>query len=409
MRHADFRRFFASAIVSNAGTWMQSIAVPFAVFEITDSKSWLGITAFTGMFVAMIANTPGGMLADRYPRRIVLTVTQIMQMASALSLWALWTFGKPSISTLLPLLILGSIGSGLTMPVWQSFIPSLVPREEISAAIRLNSMQFAVARAVGPVLGAITLKLFGASVCFMTNAVSYLVIIAVLATVPDSKRGEKQIRVPLRLSRVLADVADGWRYLRSTPGLRYAPIAVFVNSAFGFGLTTLAPALARDQFHHQSSDNGTLIGAFGVGGVIGVLTVGTLAKRSRNSKQVRTSLVAWVVADVVLLMTGQFWIGFLAFGIAGLANSVGASALNTSVQMQVDDQFRGRVMGVYMQMFFMGSAVGSLLLGVLADLTSLQVAAGLSACVFAGFHVWSVVRYDGLRVLDPERALSARV
>lgn len=400
MRHPHFRRFFFAAIVSNAGSWMQSIAVPFTVYEITNSKSWLGISAFVGLFVGTMANTPGGMLADRYSRRLVLTCTQLLQMTSALLLWALWTFGHPSIASMMPLLILGAIGGGLTMPVWQSFFPSLVPSHEVSAAIRLNSMQFAVARSVGPVLGAITLKVFGPSVCFMVNAVTYPVIIAAVALVPEPSRAAMADRAPLRFSQVIADVADGWRYLRTTAGLRYAPMAVFVNAAFGFGLTTLAPALARDQFHHKANDNGTLVGGFGIGGVIGVVAVGMLARRSSNARQLRSAFVAWTAASVGLAITHSFWIGFAAFAVAGLANSVGGTALNTSVQMQTEDQYRGRVMGIYMQMFFLGSALGSLGLGVLADVASLQVAAGLSAVAFMAFHVWSMLRFDGLRVLD---------
>lgn len=399
MRHLGFRRFFGAAVVSNAGSWMQSVAVPFTVFEITDSKTWLGVSAFTGMFVGMLANAPGGMLADRYARRKVLIATQIVQMFSAVSLLLLWSFGQPTIAALMPLLVIGSIGGGLNMPVWQSFIPSLVPSAEVPAAIRLNSMQFAVARAVGPVLGAVTLKSFGASACFAVNAVSFLVIIAVLLVVPE---GEIPMapRLPLMLSRVFADIGDGWRYMVARPGLRYAPIAVFVNAAFGFGLTTLAPAIARDQLGRGADDNGVLVGAFGLGGAIGVVLIGMAARRSRHSQQVRLALVCWVVADVVLLATGSFWIGLASFAVAGFANSVGATALNTSVQLQVDDAFRGRVMGVYMQMFFLGSAVGSLVLGVVADLTSLEGAAGLSAAVFVAFHVWSAQRFDGLKVLD---------
>ncbi len=399
MQHTGFRRFFAAAVVSNAGSWMQSVAVPFTVFEITNSKTWLGISAFTGMFVGMLANAPGGMLADRYARRKVLIVTQTIQMFSAVSLLLLWSFGQPTIAALMPLLVIGSIGGGLNMPVWQSFIPSLVPPGEVPAAIRLNSMQFAVARAVGPVLGAVTLKSFGASACFGVNAVSFLVIIAVLVVVPE---GEVPMapRLPLMLSRVFVDIGDGWRYMVARPGLRYAPIAVFVNAAFGFGLTTLAPAIARDQLGRAANDNGVLVGAFGLGGAIGVVLIGMAARRSRHSQQVRLALISWVVADVVLLATGSFWIGLVSFGVAGFANSVGATALNTSVQLQVDDAFRGRVMGVYMQMFFLGAAVGSLVLGVVADLTSLEAAAGLSAAVFVAFHVWSVVRFDGLKVLD---------
>jgi MFS family permease len=398
MRHRNFRRFFLAAIVSNAGSWMQSIAVPFAVFEITNSPTWLGITAFVGMFVAMIANTPGGMLADRYPRRIVLASTLALQTASAISLWALWTYGNPTIANMMPLLIVGSIGAGLNLPAWQSFIPSLVPPKEISAAIRLNSMQFAAARAVGPLLGALSLKFLGASFCFLANALSYVTIIIVLLLV----RTDDQIAMTARsgLRQAFADVGDGWRYMWQHPGLRYPPLTSFVNAAFGFGLTNFAPAMAQDQFGRDSNDNGLLISAFGIGGVIGVAVAGTFGKNVRNSIQLRSALVAWVVADLVLLATGNFVFGLVGFAIAGCANSVGSTAANTSLQMHVDDQYRGRVMAVYMQMFFLGSALGSLALGVLADVFSIQWATGFSALVFVLFHVWSVVRFDRLRILD---------
>jgi MFS family permease len=399
MRHQNFRRFFLSAVVSNAGSWMQSIAVPFAVFEITNSKTWLGVTAFAGLFVGMIANTPGGILADRYPRRLVLAATLAVQAVSAILLWALWSFGTPTIANMMPLLLIGSIGAGLNMPAWQSFIPSLVPPNEISAAIRLNSMQFAAARSVGPVLGALTLKLYGASVCFMANAVSYLLIIAVLLLVrADEKLADK--RASTGLSQAFSEVADGWRYLWSKPGLRYPPVSSFVFAAFGFGLTNLAPAMARDQFHEKSSDNGLLIGAFGIGGVIGIAVIGTFGKRMLNSVQIRAGLTAWALACIVMLASGNFKLGLVAFAIGGCANSVGSTAANTALQMQVDDQFRGRVMAVYMQMFFLGAAFGSLILGVVADIASLEAATGLSAFVFVLFHMWSVVRFDKLRILD---------
>lgn len=378
---------------------MQSVAIPFTVFQITNSEAWLGISAFTGLFTAMLANTPGGMLADRYSRRVVLGFTQLLQMGSALSLWALWQFGNPRIATMFPLLIIGSIGGGLNMPVWQSFIPGLVEPAEIPQAIRLNSMQFAVARAVGPVIGAITLKVYGPGTCFIANAISFLVILGVLATVPDGPKPTN--RAPLRFAKAVEDTVDGWRYLVSHPGLRFAPMAVFVNAAFGFGITTLAPAFARDQFHRAASDNGTLVGLFGLGGVIGVFAIGTFFRTMPNSRQVRVALTAGVIGDVILVFTHSFVLGGLAFVVVGFMNSVGATALNTSVQMQVDDVFRGRVMAAYMQMFFLGSALGSLLLGVVSELFSLSAAAAVAAFCFLGFHIWAVIRFDGLRVLDP--------
>jgi MFS family permease len=402
LRHRHFRRFLLAAAVSNAGSWMQTVAVPFAIYEITNSKSWLGFSSFLGLILGMVANTPGGILADRYSRRVVLGATQVLQMISALLLWTLWAWGKPSILTILPLVVLGSAGSGLSMPGWQSFIPSLVPADEMMAAVRLNSTQFAMARTVGPILGAFTLRFFGPAVCFMANALSFLVIIGVLIFVPDVTEKTDEGRGKLRLQDAINELVDGWHHLRAQQGLRYAPIAVFVNAAFGFGLTALAPAMARDQFHFKSSDNGLLLSAFGIGGLGAVVGIGMYAKHWRNSAQVQSAFVAWVLAGGILALTVNFWVGCVAWIVAGYANSVGGTALNTAVQTQVSDEFRGRVMAMYMQMFFLGSGLGALFLGFAADLVSLQFAELCSCVVFLGFHLWSRKRYANLRVLDSD-------
>ncbi len=127
LRHRHFRRFFAAAVVSNVGTWMQAVATPFAVYEITRSEAWLGASAFISMIVGTLANTPGGLLADRFERRRVLSLTQSMQMVSATALCLLFTLSEPAIGTLLAFMVLSSMGGGLNSPAWTSIIPTLVP------------------------------------------------------------------------------------------------------------------------------------------------------------------------------------------------------------------------------------------------------------------------------------------
>ena len=399
LREKDFRRFFLSAIVSNAGSWMQATAIPFVVYDITNSTTWLGITAFTSMFVGMVANTPGGILADRYERRRVLMVTQAALGLVAFGLWVLWVFGSATIGTIFPFLLIGSICNGLTSPTWQSLIPSLVATQDLPAAVRLNSMQFNIARSVGPILAAVTLKGFGPAGCFLANALTYPIIIAVLWRLPN-QRVALASDADFGMRAASANVREGWAYLLGRRNLMLPPLTSLINAAFGFGLSGLAPALAKEQFGHNANDNGILLGAFGIGGVLGILGSSLLANRYKRSTLAQVAILAYCFASIALISTHSFVFGCLSFAVAGMANGAVAAALNTALQLQVKDQFRGRVLGSYSQMFYLGAAFGSLLLGVVADNIGLWAAPVLSAMAFLFYLLVARNRFDQLRLLD---------
>jgi MFS family permease len=399
LREKNFRRFFLSAVVSNAGSWMQATAIPFVVYDITNSKSWLGTTAFISLFVGMVANTPGGILADRYERRRVLMATQAGLGIVALGLWALWVFGTATIGTIFPFLLVGSVCSGLTSPAWQSLIPSLVGTQDLPAAVRLNSMQFNLARSLGPLLAAITLKGFGPAGCFLANAVTYPVIIAVLWHLPN-QRIALASDAAFGFRTAIANVREGWQYLLARHNLVLPPLTSLINAAFGFGLSGLAPALAKEQFGHAANDNGILLGAFGIGGVLGILVSSLLANRYRRSTLVQVAILSYCFACIGLISTHSFVFGCASFAVAGVSNGTVAAALNTALQLQVNDRFRGRVMGSYSQMFFLGAAFGSLLLGVAADNIGLWAAPVLSSLAFFAYLLAARNRFDRLRLLD---------
>lgn len=397
LRHVDFRRFFLAAAISNVGTWMQAIAVPFAIYEITSSEAWLGATGFLNMILGTIANTPGGVLADRVSRRVLLAVTVALQMASATALWVLFAAGQASIVTLVPVVALGAAAAGLTSPAWSSLLPSLVPPDDFQGALRLNSMQYAVGRAIGPMLGAVTLKLFGPTACFAINAVTFPLIIAAVLLTPKQRA---RATAPLTLASATRDVVAGWRYLGTSSTLLYPPLATLVIAGFGFGLTTLAPALADVKLGRAADDNGLLIAAFGIGGVIGVLSTARLSRRSRPGLQIGWAFGCWAAATMLLAATGSFGVGVGAMAAMGVAHGIGGITLTTVMQSATDDAFRGRVMANYVQMFFLGSAIGSLVLGMVADRVSLSAAAATSSAAFTLWLVISVTRFDRLRVLD---------
>jgi MFS family permease len=406
LRHRHFRHFFSAAVVSNVGAWMQSVATPFVVYDLTRSEAWLGASAFITMIVGTLANTPGGLLADRFDRRLVLTMTQALQMVAAGVLCVLFVIGEPAIATVLGLMVLSSLGAGLNSPAWSSIIPTLVPRGELPGAIRLNSMQFALSRTLGPLLGGVLLKAFGPAVCYGVNAVTYPVLIVAVLAVPARAGNSDGQRLTLR--RAVRDVADGWRYLASDRVLVYPPLATLVIAGFGFGMTSLAPALADIKLGRLANDNGSLLAAFGVGGLVGVFAGSVLARRVRPGAQMLLVFAGWIGGTVLLAATGVFGVGLAALALMGMVHGHGGITLNTVMQAATTDAYRGRVMGSYLQMFFLGSALGSLLLGLIAEHWSLTAAVLTSTVVFVAFGLVSIVAFDRLRLLDDVREAPLR-
>lgn len=404
MRHRNMRRFMFAAGISNLGSWAQSVAIPFAVYELTKSASWLGTTAFAGTMLSMACNTPGGWAADRFPRRLVLLVTTVFQIVAAMGLWALWRFGDPTIGWIVPFLLVNSMGAGLLMPAWQSIVPALAEPDELPSAIRLNSLQFAISRSLGPALGALLLKRFGASVCFLFNALTFVAMIVMLLGLDVGDRRTGRAEVP---SAHLLDERSskkrsvgGWTFMLSSWQMIYPLLANFMSAAFGFGLITLAPALVSELFGRDSDEGGLLIAAFGIGGVVALIVVASLLQRHPRSMHMKVALLSWCVSAVVLVATGSFTVGLIAAVCAGAANTLSGITLNTSLQTKLPDEIRGRAMAVYMQVWFLGNALGSLILGAVADSFGIRAAPLLTAGLFLAFVMWSLLPTDRMRHLD---------
>jgi MFS family permease len=398
LRHRDMRRFLGAAAISNLGSWAQSVAIPFAVYELTTSSSWLGLTAFTSTMVSMACNTPGGWAADRFSRRLVLLATSVFQLATALGLWALWRFGDPSIASVFPLLLVNAIGAGMLMPAWQSLVPALAAPEELPSAIRLNSLQFAVSRALGPALGAVLLSRFGAAMCFLVNATSFLAMIVMLLSMTIARGGVRSPSGSLRREPDPDERALRRAFFRS-PATLYVLSVNFICAGFGFGLISVAPAIVSEQFGRDSDQGGLLVAAFGVGGVAVLLAGSALASRPR-SQHLALALVAWVGAAALLASTTRFGVGLAAAVIGGAANSLSGITLNTSLQSRVPDAIRGRAMAQYMQMWFLGNSIGSLMLGAIGDLGGIRAVSLLSTAVFALFVSWSRVPRNRMHSVD---------
>ncbi len=397
LRHRDFALFWSAGLVSNSGTWMQNITVPYVLYQLTHSTTWLGVSAFASFFPALLMGPVAGTLADRYSRRAILLITQTVLMLIAFSLWWFWVSGHATPTVILLHLLASGTTSGINIASWQSFVPLLVPTDDMLNAVRLNSMQFTGARAFGPALGGLVLARFGPATAFMFNAVTFLLVIGALAAVRPRTtepigRGEPVIR----------QFREGLRYVRGRPALILAVTTITATSLLGSAVIQLAPAIAHVEFHVGKAAYGFLIAMFGAGAVGGALIQSFWGDRVRRSRMTFAGLTLFSLG-VILLGAAPFY----AFGLAcllgmGVSYLLVSVSLNTAIQARVAESYRGRVLSIYLMGLMAGVPVGALVEGRVAQLVGLRAAvigAGTLQIVFA---LTAAALGSGLRTLDED-------
>lgn len=362
LRHRDFRLFWLGALVSNIGTWMQNAAVPFVIYQLTESSAWVGMSTFAVLFPGVVLGPAAGAFADRLDRRRVLLFGQVGSGLAAFGLALAWALGVHRPGVVLLLVTVGGVVWGLSMPAWQGFLADLVPRSELPDAVTLNSMQFHGSRAIGPALGGLVLAAFGPTWAFVANGISYVaVIVAVLAV-----RARPARPAPTGNS-VRRDLLDGFRYVRHHRGIATAVSIVVAIGFLGNPIVQLAPVFAERIYDVGAGQYGLLTAAFGLGAATGIWLVGRLSRSRGRSTVMLGGLVVLGVAVVGFGLAPVYAAGLVCVLVAGSAAVGSGTLLLTTVQLQVDDAYRGRVLGVYAMVFTASYPLGSLVQGMVAD------------------------------------------
>ena len=374
---------------------MQTVTVPYVLYHLTNnSATWLGLAAFMQFFPAVVVGPLAGTLADRVERRRVLIVTQTVQMVVAFSLWGFWVSGRATPGVILVHLLISGIASGINIASWQSFVPLLVPHEDMLNAVRLNSMQFTGARAFGPALAGFVLGRFGPSTAFMFNAVTFLLVIAVLFMVSP------------RPHAVVSGASfrhhffEGLAYIRRRSGLILSIVTVTVIAFFGSSLIQLAPAFASSQFKVGAGAYGLLVTAFGFGAIVGAVVMSVLGERVRRSRMALAGTLILAAGALGLALATRYGVGVAAVGVMGVAYLLVAVSLNTAVQAGVSERYRGRVVSIYLMGLLAGLPLGALVEGRLGDLIGLRPTVVASSAALFAFVVLAVVSFHGLRAID---------
>ena len=366
----DFRVFWAGAVGSSIGNNMQLAALLWVVAVTTRSAAKVTLIGFITFAPVLLFAAVGGALADRFSRRRVLLVTQTLFMVQAFVLWGLWEVGVASYWVLFVVSFAGGVLAALNAPAWQSIVPQLVPRGFVQNAVTLNTAQFNVARAAGPMIAGLLIAWVGAGVCFLINALSFvLVLVALLVmtsapTAPETNRDERP--------GVFAGFAESVRYLRGRPGLQ---VAMGAHGAFAFlvvPVVQLVPVLSVEVLDVGSAAYGLLLGSFGVGSVAIAFVIGALDERVLPSRLLGGGVVVSALSLFGLGLTPGLVVGVLIMLVFGASFLTIGAIEHSTVQVLSDDHIRGRVTSLWLMIYGIGFPPGTILMSVMADVVGVR-------------------------------------
>ncbi len=379
LRNPLFRALWLGQLGSNVGTWMQNVAAAWLMTSLTESATVIALVQTATSLPVFLIAIPGGALADIVDRRRLLLVMQTWMCVAAALLGVVTLSGVVTPLLLLALTFALGLGAAVNAPTWQAVVPEVVGREQLPAAVALNSASFNVARAVGPALGGVLVGAFGAGAAFLVNAASFLGILFVVARWQSPPR-----RDVMPSERLAGAMRAGLRYVRHAGPLRAVLVRVGACMMFGTALWALLPVIARTRFGLGSAGYGLLLGCIGAGAVVSSVGLPRIRPRIGGEGIVRLSTIIFAsvtalcatttslpVVAVTLFFGGMGWIGIM-------------SSFNVSVQLTAPSWVKARALSTYLLVFQGSMAAGSVVWGVVAEQLSLNVsllaaAAGLAS------------------------------
>jgi MFS family permease len=375
LKHRNFQLFFGGQLISLIGTWMQNVAQAWLVYRLTGSSLLLGSVGFASQFPVFLAAPLGGIIADRHNRHRVVIATQISSMVLAFILAALTLTHRITISEIFVLAALLGIVNAFDIPGRQAFLVEMVGKEDLMNAIALNSSMFNGARIVGPAIAGILVAKIGEGWCFFANAVSYIAVII----------GLLMMRVPPRAHRPhgspIAHIIEGFRWVRDTAPIRALLLLLGLVSLVAMPYSVLMPIFA-DRILHGGGEHlavligsshpgavrlGILMGATGVGALLGALTLATRTGVQGLGRWITLACAGFAISLMAFALSRNFWLSTALLVPVGYCMMLQMSASNTLIQAMVPDALRGRVMSVYSMMFMGMAPFGALFAGAIAD------------------------------------------
>ena len=379
MRYPDFRLIWIGAFTSTIGTWMQTMAQAWVVYRLTNSALLLGFDAFLGTGPMLLFSLFGGVIADRVERRKIMLASQYLQMMFAIVLaLLLWTNTIRIWHIFVMSFLTGSVQS-FSGPAYASLLPLLVKREDVPNAVAMNSMQFNLARVIGPTIGGVAMAAWGAVACFALNAFSFVpIIIAYMIIKTPVIRGESHER-----KGIMAEMKQGFAFVTGRNSLLILTFLSFVGTFLGMPMLTLFPVVADVFFHGGAKSYSQLLVAYGLGSFLGAVFVAASSHHARKAQLALTMQLGFAALLVAFAFTRLFPLSLvIAFGAGSCI--VGVISLYSSlVQLATADAMRGRVMSIFMLAFRGGMPLGSLAAGWITQKWSITAALAVNGIVLS--------------------------
>jgi MFS family permease len=362
LKYPNYRLWFWSQMFSLFGTWMESTALGFLVFDLTKSPAYLGLVGFAAGVPTWLFMLYAGVIADRMPRRSLLVITQTAMMLLAFATAALTFLHWIRPWHILVMACLLGIANAFEAPARQSFVLEMVDREDMTNAIALNSAMFNTAMAIGPAAGGLIYGFLGPAWCFAINGATFIAVIVALRRMTLAP-----FAPPAARNSVLADLRDGLKYVAGHTLVRTIIGLIGVVGMFGISFVTLFPAWAVNILHGDAKTNGFLQSARGLGALTAALLIASLGRFRFRGKLLTVGTFALPVTVALFALVRWTPLAFLLVFATGLAQILIFNLANALVQTHAPDALRGRIMGVYTLVFFGLMPLGALGIGFTAE------------------------------------------
>jgi predicted MFS family arabinose efflux permease len=384
-RHRDFRLMWIGACVSTTGTFVQQFAQSWLVYDLTKNAFFLGLDLFLGQLPIMLFSLFGGVFADRMDRTRMLLYSQYIQMTCAFALAILFYTHTVQVWHIFVLSFLVGCGQSFGGPAYSALLPTLVEGKDLSNAIAMNSIQFNLARVLGPMLGGLAYTALGATWCFSLNGISYLAVIFSLFMI------HVKFVPPASRESVLKSMNEGIRFIRQREGLAALVVLAFCTTLLGFSLTGFLPVIVQTIFHGGPQTYELLLVFSGAGSVTGGLVVAAMERLKGQGHVALLSLLVLGVAIAGFALSHWLPLSCVLIFCGGAAIMGSASLMLSLVQMIVTDNMRGRVMSVYNLAFRAGIPLGSLALGKLIPIFGVSWALAGSGSILIGISLYFLI------------------
>ena len=378
LRIRNYRLFFTGQLVSQIGTWMQTVAVAWLVLKITKSPAQVGFVVAVQFIPTLVGGIHGGLIADRFDKRKVLLATQVAFTVQAVALSAFALAHAATLPVLYALAFVQGIITTIDNPTRQAFVSEMVPAAEVSNAVGLNSAMFNTARVVGPAVGGVLIDLVGTTTCFVLNAVSFAAVIAALVAM---RPAEFHRAAPVR--REGGELRAGLRYTWEDPTLRLIMIMVALVGTLAMNFQVVLPVLAKRVFQGTAATYGMFSAVIGVGSLLGALAV---ASRARPTTRLLAGAAAAFGGAMLLdAIAPRRGLEVPALILTGMASVTFFATANAALQLTSRPDMRGRVLAIYLFLFLGSTPIGGPVVGWISGAWSARwgLAVGGFACLAA--------------------------